>query len=103
MEKVKVYDRGVECPPYTDTFGDFQFAYHYGDITIPHIKLAEPLRLECEHFLECIVEHKRPQTDGYNGLRVVRIIETAQKSLRNSGSQEQIVYGFRREVVRTRA
>jgi predicted dehydrogenase len=103
LEKVRVYDRGVECPPYTNTFGDFQFAYRYGDITIPYIRLAEPLRLECEHFLECILEHKRPQTDGYNGLRVIKIIETAQKSLKNGGSREQIIYGFERGVVPTMA
>lgn len=98
LEKVKIYDKGVECPSYTDTFGDFQFAYRYGDITIPNIRFTEPLRLECEHFLECILTHKRPQTDGYEGLRVVKIIETAQKSLRNSGSQEQIIYEVKRKV-----
>jgi len=100
LEKVKIYDKGVECPPYTDTFGDFQFAYRYGDITIPNIRFTEPLRLECEHFLECILTHKRPQTDGYDGLRVVKIIEAAQESLRNSGSQEQIIYEVKRKVKR---
>jgi predicted dehydrogenase len=92
VEKLRVYDKGVECPPYTDTFGDSHFAYHYGDITIPYIALAEPLRLECNHFVECIQEHKRPETDGYNGLRVVQVIEHAQRSLRNSGAMEQLMY-----------
>jgi hypothetical protein len=46
------------------------------------------------------VEHKKPLTDGYNGLTVVEIIETAQKSLRNSGSREQIIYGCAAETVR---
>lgn len=100
LEKVRVYDRGVECPPYTDTFGDFHFSYRYGDITIPYIRLTEPLRLECQHFVECVVEQKKPLTDGYNGLTVVEIIETAQKSLRNSGSREQIIYGCAAETVR---
>lgn len=103
LEKVKIYDKGVERPPYTDTFGDFQFAYRYGDITIPNIRFTEPLRLECEHFLECILTHKRPQTDGYDGLRVVKIIEAAQESLRNSGSQEQIIYEVKRKVKRAMA
>ncbi len=92
LEKVKIYDKGVECPPYADTYGDFQFSYRYGDITIPYIRFTEPLRLECEHFLECILTNKRPQTDGYDGLRVVKIIEAAQKSLKNGGAQEQIFY-----------
>ena len=103
LEKVKIYDKGVERPPYTDTFGDFQFAYRYGDITIPNIRFTEPLRLECDHFLKCILTHKRPQTDGYDGLRVVKIIEAAQESLRNSGSQEQIIYEVKRKVKRAMA
>lgn len=92
LEKLKVYDKGVERPPYTNTFGDFQFAYRYGDITIPHLRFTEPLRLECSHFLECILTGKRPQTDGHNALEVLRIIEAAQKSLRNSGAEEEITY-----------
>jgi predicted dehydrogenase len=103
LEKVRVYDKGVDCPPYTNSFGDFRFAYRYGDITIPHIKLAEPLRLECEHFLECILERRRPRTDGYDGLAVVKIIEVAQKSLRNNGSQEQIIYEFESKIVGAQA
>lgn len=100
LGKLCVYDKGVDCPPYTSTFGDFQFAYHYGDITIPHIKLREPLQWECSHFLECIREHKRPETDGYNGLKVVRIIETAQRSMINRGSQEQLIYEFEHQSER---
>jgi predicted dehydrogenase len=92
VEKLRVYNKSVECPPYTDTFGDFHFAYHYGDITIPYLELAEPLRLECNHFVECIQEHKRPETDGYNGLRVVQVIERAQQSLRNCGALQQLLY-----------
>lgn len=92
LEKLKIYDKGVERPPYTNTFGDFQFAYRYGDITIPNLRYTEPLRLECSHFLESISTHKRPETDGYDGLKVLRIIEAAQKSLRNSGSEEEITY-----------
>jgi len=40
FEKLRVYDKGVTCVPYPDSFGEFQFSYHYGDITIPQIKLA---------------------------------------------------------------
>ena len=90
LEKLKIYDKGVQDPPYTNTFGDFQFAYRYGDITIPNLRFTEPLRLECDHFLESILTRRRPETDGYNGLKVLRIIEAAEKSLRNSGSEEQV-------------
>ena len=102
LEKVKIYDKGVASPPYTSTFGDFHFSYRYGDITVPYIGFTEPLRLECGHFLDCIVEHKRPETDGYEGLKVVEIIEAAQRSLKNSGSQEQIFYEFEPRVMPAR-
>jgi predicted dehydrogenase len=85
QEKLKVYDKGVKAIRHTDTFGEFQFAYHYGDIVSPYIRFEEPLRMECGHFLDCIREGKRPLTDGYNGLRVVEIVEAAQRSLKNGG------------------
>lgn len=100
LEKLKIYDKGVERPPYTNTFGDFQFAYRYGDITIPNVRFTEPLRLECNHFLESILTRKRPETDGYDGLKVLRIIEAAEKSLRNSGSEEEITYEVKPDVGR---
>jgi predicted dehydrogenase len=85
QEKIKVYDKGVKAIRRTDTFGEFQFSYHYGDVVSPYIHFEEPLRLECLHFLECIQENKRPLTDGNNGLRVVEIIEAAQHSLMSHG------------------
>lgn len=90
QEKIKIYDKGVKAIRRTDTFGEFQFSYHYGDIISPYIRFEEPLRIECLHFAECIRENKRPLTDGYNGLRVVEIIEAAQRSLKSGGSQEMI-------------
>ena len=85
LEKIRVYDKGVKAIRHTDTFGEFTFAYHYGDVVIPHIKMQEPLRIQCSHFLDCIVEKKVPHTDGLNGLRVVQILESAQKSLDSQG------------------
>jgi predicted dehydrogenase len=81
-EKVKIFDKGVDVPPRYDTFGEFQFAYRYGDIYIPRVEETEPLRLECEHFVECIRTGRRPQTDVDNGTRVVRLLEACELSLR---------------------
>lgn len=86
-EKVKVYDKHVDASPRTDTFGDFQFAYHYGSIISPYIAFEEPLRLECLHFLECVRDRTRPLTDGWNGVEVVEAVEAAQRSLRAGGVQ----------------
>lgn len=86
LEKIKIYDKGVKAIRQTDTFGEFSFAYHYGDVVIPYIRFEEPLRVQCQHFLDCIREGKHPQTDGLNGLRVVQVVEAAQRSLKNGGN-----------------
>lgn len=86
-EKIKVYDKRVKAIRRTDTFGEFQFAYHYGSVVSPYIHLKEPLRVECQHYLDCILQNKTPLTNGYNGLRVVEIIEAAQESLKSGGNQ----------------
>lgn len=85
QEKIKIYDKGVEVPPYYDTYADFHFSYRYGDIHSPRIEDYEPLKKECDHFIECIRRRIPPLTDGYSGLRVVAILEAASKSLRLSG------------------
>jgi predicted dehydrogenase len=87
-EKIRVYDKGVEpCP---DDFEMNHYCYHYGEVTIPPIAIDEPLRIECQHFVDCIINHARPVTDGEAGLKVVKIIEAAQRSLLNNGEVEAI-------------
>lgn len=90
LEKIKIYDKGVEHPEYTNNFGEFQFSYRYGDITIPNIRFTEPLKVECQHFLDCINTHTKPCSCGEDGLNVVRVLEAAQKSLVNSGHMEEL-------------
>jgi predicted dehydrogenase len=85
QEKICIYDRGVNVQPYYDTFGEFQFSYRYGDIQIPRIEESEPLRMECEHFVDCIKTGGTPHTDGVNGLQVVSVLEAANISLRENG------------------
>ncbi len=89
-EKIKIYDKGVEAPPYYDSYADFHFAYRYGDIYTPRLNEYEPLKNECEHFLDCILSNKRPRSDGYSGLRVVSILEAANRSLKNGGARQSI-------------
>ena len=89
LEKVRIYDMRVETPPHYDTFAEFQYSYHYGDSYIPYVKQEEPLKVECQHFLECIRTRQRPITDGAHGSHVVRILEAASQSLRDNGSAIQ--------------
>jgi predicted dehydrogenase len=85
QEKVRIYDRSVSVQPYYDNYGEFQYAYRYGDIHIPRIEEIEPIKRECEHFVDCIRHNHTPVTDGLNGLRVVAVLEAAQQSLRSGG------------------
>lgn len=93
LEKLKVYDKGVKAIRRTDTFGEFSFAYHYGDVVIPYVRFEEPLRVQSQHFLECIREGKQPQTDGLNGLRVVEVVEAAQQSMKRGGEPVYLTNG----------
>jgi len=67
------------------TFKEFQNAVQYGDTVAPELKQAEPLKAEVQHFLNCVQSGRQPITDGESGLQVVRILETADKSLHNNG------------------
>ena len=85
QEKIKIYDVRVERPPHYDTFGEFHYAYHYGDIYIPYIRQEEPLKTECQHFLSCITDGTTPLTSGHLGLEVVQILEASSRSLKANG------------------
>jgi len=85
QEKVRVYDKGVTKHPYYDTYGDFQLSYRYGDVNIPRIDDPEPLKVECDHFVDCVKRGVSPNSDGHSGLRVVKVLEAADRSLRNHG------------------
>jgi predicted dehydrogenase len=85
-EKIRIYDVRVERPPHYDTFADFHYSYHYGDSYIPHIKQEEPLKVECEHFVDCIERGMKPLTGGDEGLELVRILEAASTSLKDRGA-----------------
>jgi len=90
LEKIKIYDKRVETPPHYDTFAEFHYSYHYGDMYAPYIKQTEPLKVECQHFLDCIRTGARPQTGGVEGLQVVRILEASTRSLKNGGGRVEI-------------
>jgi predicted dehydrogenase len=78
--KVTVYDKGFDQK--ADTYGEY--ITRSGDIWSPRVPNDEPLRLECQHFLECVREHRTPISDGESGLRVVRVLEGLQQSLDES-------------------
>jgi predicted dehydrogenase len=83
-EKLKIYDKGVGSPSYA-TYGEY-LTLRSGDITIPSIRMKEPLRAEAEHFIQCVESRKEPKTGGQDGLRVVNILVAAQQSLEKKGT-----------------
>jgi len=86
LEKIRIFDARVERPPHYDTFAEFHYAYHYGDVYAPYIKQEEPLKMECQHFLDCIRHGTAPKTDGRQGLELVRILEASSESLKQGGA-----------------
>jgi predicted dehydrogenase len=85
LEKIKIYDKCVEKPPHYDTFAEFHYSYHYGDMHAPYIKQVEPLKVECQCFLDSIKCGAPGESSGEAGLKVVQILEAATRSLKNDG------------------
>jgi predicted dehydrogenase len=92
QEKIKIFDKGIDAPAQYSTFGEFHFAYRYGDIHTPRIDEREPLQVECQHFLDCIRGNSAVRSDGWSGARVVQVLEAITESIRQNGSYVPITY-----------
>jgi predicted dehydrogenase len=84
-EKVKVYDRGISVNPSPENVYQMLVGYRTGDMWAPQLAVREALHTEALHFVECIARGTRPRTDGYAGLRVVRLLEAASESMASQG------------------
>ena len=93
-EKIKVYDKGVSFTEDPQQIQEMRVGYRTGDMWAPKIDGSEALKVGGEHFVDCIVNSKTPQTDGKLGLRVVELIEAATTSMRGRGES---VYVQRQE------
>jgi predicted dehydrogenase len=89
-EKIKVYDKGVSFTDDPQKILEMRVGYRTGDMWAPKLAVTEALRVEGEHFVDCIVNNKVPTTDGQLGLRVVELIEAANQSMRRRGETVQI-------------
>jgi predicted dehydrogenase len=87
-ELIKVYDRGIDvrCDGVEDRRKAL-IAYRSGDVWSPHVDNTEPLRVMVEHFIECVANRTEPLTNGEVGLRVVRILDAAQRSIKAQGGR----------------
>jgi hypothetical protein len=84
-EKIKVYDKGVQMTTREGLY-DLLVSYRSGDMWAPHIEQTEALKLELGYFNECVRTDKKALNDGIAGLRVVQMLEAADKSLKNRGT-----------------
>lgn len=81
-EKIKIYDKGVSFTDDPAKIQEMRVGYRTGDMWAPKLVATEALRVEGEHFVDCILNKKVPQTDGHLGLRVVQLIEATSASMR---------------------
>lgn len=86
LEKIRIYDKGVTVQPHYDTFGEFHLSYRFGDIFIPKLDDSEPLKIECQHFIDSIIKGVDSRSTGNHGLEVVQVIESSIESMNNGGS-----------------
>jgi predicted dehydrogenase len=92
-EPVRLYERGVDGlggKPFIDTFASFHGGTRDGSIVIPRITVDEPLRQECDHFLDCIEKGHRPRPSSREAVAVVRALEAIETSVRGGGKPEAV-------------
>ncbi len=86
-EKIKVYDKGIEVVQTTDQIYNTLIQYRTGDMHCPKVPQLEALALEMDHFADCIEKDVHPKTDGLSGWRVVQILESSEKSIKERGKE----------------
>jgi len=89
-EKVKIYDKGVTVSQNAEAVYELLVSYRSGDMWAPRLDPTEALQREAQHFVDCIQHNKQPETDGQAGLRLLGIVEAAERSLRARGQLVEI-------------
>jgi predicted dehydrogenase len=92
LERVRVFDKGItpvaaEAPSY----GEYHLLMRDGDIISPRVEVSEPLRNQCNHFLECMKRNRRPLTSAWEGRDVVRVMEAIDRSIERQGAPVELV------------
>ncbi|HKH43098.1 MAG TPA: Gfo/Idh/MocA family oxidoreductase [Thermoanaerobaculia bacterium] len=93
QEPVRLYDKVVtdqRSSGFVDTFASFRTSIREGDVLIPRVTTGEPLRTECDHFLDCIAQGTRPLADGWSGAAAVRVLAAFDRSMREGGRRVDV-------------
>ncbi len=92
MERpIEVYSKHIEREPYYQDYGEFRLVAKEGEVLIPHIKNMEPLKLQVEHFINCIKDRKKPVSDGESGIKVVKVLEDIENILSKSRARNKLL------------
>ena len=91
---IRIYDKSAEAEFQNEStdYADFTTRVRAGDLVIPNIRLTEPLSVEIDHFVTCIVENNRPRTDGYHGIEVTAVLQALACSMAADGVTVQVEY-----------
>ena len=81
LEPIRIFQRGIGIDQDVSNFGEFKYLLRDGDIVSPNIKMTEPLKNQCNHFLDCVIQRKQPLTDGEFGADIVSTLCQVDESL----------------------
>jgi predicted dehydrogenase len=91
LEQVRIFEKGVRPLATTiSSFGEHQLLIRDGDIISPKIEVSEPLKMECCHFIDCVIEGKRPDTGGWEGLEVLLVLKAIDRSMQLRGQRVEV-------------
>jgi predicted dehydrogenase len=94
LEQVRIFEKSVfPVAEESSTYGEYRFLMRDGNIISPRIEVAEPLKNQCGHFLECITLGCRPLSSGWDGGQVVRVMEAVDRSLKRQGAPVKVATG----------
>jgi predicted dehydrogenase len=85
-EPVRIYDKGASREPSYQNFGEFKLVTRRGDVVSPAVPPTEPLKNQCQHFLQSVASRRAPLSDANDGLRVVEILTAINQSLHQRGA-----------------
>jgi predicted dehydrogenase len=98
-EKIKIYDKGVDFTDDPQKIQELRVGYRSGDMTAPKLAVTEALKVEGDHFVDCIVNGTKPRTGGDLGLRVVELVEAASRSMRRRGETVHVEQRSKEEAL----
>ena len=93
-EPLRIYDKQVDehaaQVPFADSLESFRMTVREGDIVVPRVPASQPLRQECDHFLDCIESGAAPMSGGPEGISVVRTLDALSRSMADSGREAPV-------------